>query len=621
MQLNKTKGVAMIAALSLMVIAAGVIAYLFANSMNEIRSSGNNVAVVQSLALARGGATISNVILKNQVKDMLITIVENESNYTAYYPFGQGVAGEGPSPQSVISELKTKVISELQTDVDALICNQNLDYKNTTGTVAVRIYFTDTACGTPLPSKTKLGAGRFVEGKKYAIPFVLVSEAMVGQYKRNIVIQGEYQFNTGGEKFSKYALFTNKHEAPDGSDVWFTGETLFGGPVHTNEYFRFYNEPWFGGTVTSAGCSNPDAAIASASDPENISCGDSQGAKFYSTNPQFISADDLALGVPTGTDSPVFASGAVEYKSNVIALPDNAFEQKTAAQDSGLYFPSDLYSLKLFAADATGNLLTKTTSGWTPTATYQYIESCTTATSCTTYRFNANGDLYEQNTDGSWPTIAIETDFNGVIYAEGDIDRLSGPDRTVATSTDPDLAPPALAAFSQITVVSENDTRITGDLKYEDEPCTGTPVRETDGSVTAATCDNVAARNVLGVYTSDGDILIGNQNTTDVTLNAPDNITIHASLMSAKGVVTVENYNIGLSRGSVNLLGGIIENNYGAFGTFDAATGNFKSGFSRSFTYDERLADNVAPPFFPTTGKNGVTNAFAVSFAQREQVY
>lgn len=608
----------MVAALSLMVVAAGVIAYLFSNTLNEMRHSGDSVAVVQSLALARGGATLGNVILNNQVKEKLRQLVQDNPNNSRYLPYGNGTSAQVSSPQSVIGDLKTFLVSSLQAEVDTLLCNQTIPLSGVEGSISLRIHFSDTACTQALPGKTRLSAGRFVEGKIYAIPFVLISEAVVGKYKRNIVVQGEYQFDVGGGKFSKYALFTNNHELPDGTEVWFNSRTLFDGPVHTNQHFRFSAQPWFGGQVSSAGCSNPDAAIAAATDPLNIKCTNFTGAKFRSLSPQFVHADDLALGADTGADQPEFQAG-IEYRASAIALPQNAFEQKTAAQNAGLYFPSNLYSLELYAANGSGVKPSKSGSSWTPQASFQYIKSCTAAASCKTYRYGEDARLYEQNSDGSWPASPLVSNFNGVMYAEGNVERFGGPERIIA-STNPDDAPPALAAFSQITLVSTGNTRIIRDLKYEDTPCQGFPERQADGSVIPAVCSNLNAKNVLGIFTPTGDITIGNQN-SDASLNAPDNITIHASLMSSHGQVRVENHSLGTSRGDVRLLGGIIEHTYGAFGTFNAATGDSLAGYGRRFTYDRRMANDIAPPFFPTTAKNDVNTVIVRSFSQQEQVY
>ena len=80
--------------------------------------------------------------------------------------------------------------------------------------------------------------------------------------------------------------------------------------------------------------------------------------------------------------------------------------------------------------------------------------------------------------------------LNGVVsnvYVNGSVARFTGPDRVPSNSSNPDNAPPALASFAQMTVAANNGVRITGDLKYEDPPCSGVPVRNSDGSL--GSCD------------------------------------------------------------------------------------------------------------------------------------
>src|SRR5690606_10583743 len=126
------------------------------------------------------------------------------------------------------------VATELQVDIDDLLCDDTLDEMQPNATVSVRVYVTSTACGQPLPSGVSLPQGRFVSGdprpndQEYALPFVMVSEASLNEYRRNVVLQGEYRFTVGRVTFAQYALFTNVHRSSDGgSAVWFTDNTLF----------------------------------------------------------------------------------------------------------------------------------------------------------------------------------------------------------------------------------------------------------------------------------------------------------------------------------------------------------------------------------------------------------
>lgn len=650
------RGVALLTALAILVVVGGVAALMFARTLGEIRHSGDDTGIVQSLLLARGAANLGGAVLQGPVRDELDAIVQATSSTTSRWSFGTGAANSTtPTPASVVQVLTTNansVANQLQTRIDLLLCGATVPGLPDGEELRLRVHVTATACGVALPAGVSLPAGRFVGGlprdatgaandQTYGIPFVIVAEGEVGPYLRNVVTSGEYQFTVGRGSFAQYALFTNIHRSGAGSgasDVWFTENTLFDGPVHTNQNFRFYRDPWFGGRVTSAGCANPNVNARTCS-----SGAGSYGAFFYGVN----NGNRVAVGAmqpPTspsytngfGTHAPQLAAG-VDWSSAFVPLPDSNQAQRDAALAGGIAFPRPLESLVLRATNAAG--VTVPADG-SVAATRQYVEACylRNATNlnqnhslnrrvCRTYEIAADGSMRmrERVTNTSNGNVVSESafapvgGFNGVIFVPGGIDRFGGPDRSVAS--DPDSAPPALAAFSQITVAASGDIRIARDLKYEAVPCTGTPTRVA-GAVVPATCDDLAAQNVLGVYSQGGDVRIGHNNTGSgsAALNAPVDVTIHGILMSSTGIVGVENFDSGGVRGAVNLIGGVIENFYGPFGTFNANNGQMSTGYSRAFTYDQRMGLGLAPPFFPTTGEDEVTNVLAFAYAQREQV-
>jgi hypothetical protein len=214
-----------------------------------------------------------------------------------------------------------------------------------------------------------------------------------------------------------------------------------------------------------------------------------------------------------------------------------------------------------------------------------------------------------------------DSNFNGVVYVDGaSIPILRGPART--NSSTPDSAPPAVASFAKINIVSSSSISIQNDLKYERPLCydsgssKGYATRDAvTGAVTKAFCDdpddttNPPADNVLGIYTAG--------NAADITiLNGLQltDFTIHGVMMSAQGRIQVEGaastcptqLNPGTGRGNLRLLGGIIQNYYGAWGQF-SNTGALTCGYGRSVTYDKRMIDPaVRPPGFPTA--NQATN-------------
>lgn len=656
MRTVRQRGVAMLLALLTMVVVAGIGTLLFARTLNEMRHSRDDAAIVQTLLLARGGANIGGAVLAGQIRDELNAIVNIRSSTTTCWSFGTGsCTAERPTSSSVAADLTgaNSVASQLQPRIDALLCNAPLDDLQEGATVTLRVYVTSTACGQPLPQGVTLPQGRFVRGQPrpadqvYAIPFVMVAEAQSSEYRRNVVLQGEYQFTVGRVTFAQYALFTNVHKAgAGGSAVWFTDNTLFDGPVHTNEYFRFYKNPWFGHQVTTAGC--PDNQRATRINPstgflEEYCQNHVYGAYFH--NAQTTLRQNLDAN-PSFGSNPVHApelTGGVDWQAEFIPLPRNQFEQEQEAQRAGIHFGDNvsLSRLHIWAADANGNPLTLVNGEWAPRAVYQYVEAwecrrwasssdmrCDSGGSNERYlgqwRIDSTGRIeYRSTSNGTWgPALnslgQVIDRFNGVLYVDGRVARFGGPERTNANNAN--TAAPAIAHFAQMTLASSGAVRITRDIKYEDPPCSTPPVRNADGTVTRANCNDLDAVNVFGIYAQTANVLIGHNNTSS-SYNAPDDVHIHGVLMSSEGMVTVEDYDQGNPRGSVYLTGGIIENYYGAFGTFNSSTGAPTHGYNRKFTYDPRMYSTVSPPYFPTIGLDKVKDVRVFSFGQREQAF
>jgi len=138
----------------------------------------------------------------------------------------------------------------------------------------------------------------------------------------------------------------------------------------------------------------------------------------------------------------------------------------------------------------------------------------------------------------------------------------------------------------QTTIAASGSINITNNLVYQTPPVVTNPSSN--------------PTNLLGLFAASGDITIDT--------SAPNDVQIQGILMAGSNgnpfnsSVNVTNYNIGTPRGQVHLIGGIIEQYYGAFGTFNSVTGLQQTGYGRDFKYDRRMSRGYAPPFFPTTG-------------------
>ncbi|MDZ7707510.1 MAG: DUF4900 domain-containing protein [Trueperaceae bacterium] len=605
---RRTGGVALVTALALMVIATAVMALMFMRTMDDLRHGRDDTAIVQTLLVAHGGANLGVTLLQNDVRIALDRIASAHSSTTSAWSFGtSAIDANRPTPQTVATDLRA-VASALQAEIDAVLCGAPLDLGQGVEAI-VRIHIAGDACGQAVPGDARLGSPYFMTGarrelggnQRYALPFVLVAEGVQGAYRRRVVTQGEYQFVVGRRSFARYALFTDEHVSDATSErIWFTSDTLFDGPVHTNGTFSFFGAPWFGGAVSSAGGSGAGG----------------QGAYGYGGGtPRFFGPDGLATGgnhpvLDTAGywTRPVFAGG-VDWRAAHIDLPDNAHDQRALATENGLRFTDDLDRLELFAGNDDGDPVAADQE-----ATFQYVRATPLVGEAETYRISPEGRL-ERHVDDAWSLVTSE--FNGVIYADEYIERLGGPGRAVAG--DPDTAPPAVASFAQLTIVPQEGARITGDLTYESPPCEGSLHGE-GNDIVQADCSNLDVRNMLGIFAPDGDVIIGNH-ASSADRRAPDDVRIHASILAANGVVEVENSAFGSPRGAVELLGGIIQQRYGAFGTFSGSTGDVQTGYARRFTFDPRMARGVAPPYFPTVGREGVSDTQVFTFGHREQVY
>ncbi|MBF0385250.1 MAG: hypothetical protein HQL27_05205, partial [Candidatus Omnitrophica bacterium] len=161
-----------------------------------------------------------------------------------------------------------------------------------------------------------------------------------------------------------------------------------------------------------------------------------------------------------------------------------------------------------------------------------------------------------------------------ILFVDGRIDSLGG---TVQNKTN-------------LTISSESDMVIQSHLYYENyTPEAGIPGETGYVPPTAEGTDNM-----LGLVAWSGNVRIGT--------SAPNNINIHATVLSSNGIFSVDNHeDQGRGpRGTATLLGGATTNQYGAFGLFNGLTGQQLSGYGRNFNYDQRMLIGNSPPYFPT---------------------
>lgn len=144
----------------------------------------------------------------------------------------------------------------------------------------------------------------------------------------------------------------------------------------------------------------------------------------------------------------------------------------------------------------------------------------------------------------------------------------------------------------RMTVAAENFVYITGDLRY---------------------ADNV--EDMLGVVGQNAIWLYNPMKTcgSSCTAMLPKERTIYASLLSVKHTIQVQNWDKGVSRGTLNIVGSMAQKFRGTVGT-----GNGTTGYAKYYKYDPRLTYSAPPKYLVPTSTTfsasqiaGVPSAFS----------
>lgn len=243
-----------------------------------------------------------------------------------------------------------------------------------------------------------------------------------------------------------------------------------------------------------------------------------------------------------GSDSPNFNGGSNFNFGSEIDLPSESQinELQTLAETRGLSFDGDK-DLEFFVKNDEG-----------------YVKTYQTETEY--YRCGWR--------DRYWCTREVVTgeteyrlaSYNGLVTVDGTA-RVKG------------------TVKGQVTLHSTDQIDIMGDIVYSEDPRT----------VETST-------DLLGLV-SEGNIEVDDDAHRD---NGSSDLNIHASLMALGSSFKVENYGSGSPRGELNILGGVIQENRGAVGTFSSY--GTASGYSKNYVYDQRLLSSV-PPEFPRQSK------------------
>jgi hypothetical protein len=380
--------------------------------------------------------------------------------------------------------------------------------------------------------------------------YAITGTGSEGGVTRTVTLEGTFSVLVQQENFARYALFTNSQ-----GGIYFAQGFNYYGPVHTNGEFNFMQNPGahFWDTIESVA---PKAKY-----------GNSPGSPI-----------ELTKGVDpvydhNGTiDVPIFDKPLNLGAAN-IAMPSTTTgdTQKTIALTgfSGSTMTNGVY-LAYNSGAMTGGIYVKGDASMTlsvPSAGIAQYSITQGADTWTVQLDKASNQTKIKKNSGSYTTYTGLP--NGMLFVDGRVTGLAG----------------TLQKDTQLTVAASSDVTITGNLLYEMYfPASGGSPLKAEGTT-----------NLMGILPWSNSIHIGT--------SAPNDVNIHATLMAPVGQVLVDSFDdTGRGpRGTATILGGVIQDSYGAFAL--SSGGSIISGYARNFIYDKRMSQGMAPPYFPTTGK------------------
>lgn len=379
--------------------------------------------------------------------------------------------------------------------------------------------------------------------------------------------------------FGKYAYFTDRETSSAGGAIWWNSNDSIDGPVHSN------NTGPTPGTFTNF---NIDYSGWSGNSPrrpifQDMVTGCGPSITYTPSKP-----------TTEATFQKVFLNGSKGYLLGVnkVDLPPSTTAQKEAVwggtsgfpATTGVYIRSDANSGKggtyiqgdagiTMSVDASGNQIMTVKQGVNTTVVkFDITAGTTTVTS---------GPV------GTGSATSATHFSNGVVFCTGAITSLSG------TIADNKVANGLITRRSAWTICTDTnaskDITVSGDIVYKTKP-------DKTQDINAA-C-NLAA-GTLGLIAQDIKIADAGVASPNNHPNREIDAVMLAGSSTIDGSISVNNYNDNKGKGTLTVIGGIIQSTRGIVASLSG--GVVASGYAKSYHYDQRLS-TAPPPFYPTTG-------------------
>jgi hypothetical protein len=375
-----------------------------------------------------------------------------------------------------------------------------------------------------------------------------------GQSTRRVIMKLQQQ------SFALYSYFTNQEvSSVSGSTIWFYSGDRVRGPVHTNDRFSL-------------------AWSSSATDPI-----------FYDTVSSRLTNTQWNPRAPSTANEwrKVFYGGRDAFTTGVdrIPLPSSSELQKIAAWGGSSGFPgTDGVYLPNNGSQVSAGIYVRgnnTVTFSVESGTGNQLIAIKVGTNTTNIKVDLSGNQTIVTPPSGSPTTYTGTP-NGVIYSTGSITSLKG---TLANNYENGSTILARNAWTIATDVnSGKDITITDNLTYQTQP---------DSTQSRTALCNLRAAT-LGLVSED--VVLASGAPTNLTING---VMLAGSETTTNGTFYNSTWNTTL-KGTLSVLGGIIQKKRGPVGTFSGTT--LTSGYRKDYNYDTRMV-YAPPPYYPTTGQ------------------
>lgn len=404
--------------------------------------------------------------------------------------------------------------------------------------------------------------------------------------------------------FAEYAYFSDDERFPNNSNIsgsagyagvkiWFIGSDTIGGKLHTNGQLHIVDIPTFIGKVTSAvdeegeiqffdfwGNAWPETGYDETTNPPTPFPGFSQDEGFELEVdriplPQYRNISDLDDG-----NSLQRIAGGSWGKADILSKIDGVYiPNNGGVVTGGIYIKGNVNDMKLSVNSSLGNsseiiidqggstTIITSVMDTTPLPAGSIVNGATAS------EVLANTTLVNQAGTNDYTSYAGIT--NRLLFVDGRIDSLHGEENKKGHK-------------GKMTIASNESINITEDLIYN------TRYDPIDGSLPElnTNIDMTEIKDSLGLIAAK-DVVID--------WNAPDDIEVDAIIMALNTSFFYDGWK-NEPKGTLGLLGGLIQKERGPVGTHHAGTK--VTGYSKNYQYDTRMANPAGgylPPYFPTT--------------------